>query len=121
MARTNAQEVQSILGAEDDPNVATQIETAAALVDAQLAGRPQLTETLLRQIEAWLAAHFYSHTNQKYNIGGEVLGDSNVSYNAKTGVNTGLMNSRFGQTAISLDPTGTLKRLGEKSFRIKVL
>ena len=113
-AITDAQ-VKSITG-QSGVNTALHIKSAKDLLDNLKLESKGLSEELITTIETWLAAHFLATTDQSKNIGGEVIDKTNVSYNAKTGVAVGLKNSRFGQMAISLDPTNTLGRLDSPPF-----
>lgn len=102
---------------EDTPEA----ETTAFIADAHtlavtLIDGYGIPTALMTLIEKNLAAHFAVQAYPSVSRTG--LGPMSQSFAVKTG-NEGLAVSRYGQTAISLDPTGTLARYsagkGQKS------
>jgi hypothetical protein len=81
------------------------IATASALVDraAQL-GEMDPADPGLELPERWLAAHFYACSDQTY--AAKSTGGASGTFQGKTGMY--LESTRYGQTAVSLDPTGLL-------------
>lgn len=80
------------------------IIAANALIDARIP-TAELSPATLKEIERWLAAHFACAKDpraQSEKIGNEYQ----VSYTGTTGA--GLMATIYGQTAVSLDRTGSL-------------
>lgn len=64
---------------------------------------------LMKTIETYVAAHFAALSYPA--IQRETVGPLSTSYVSK--VELGLQNTRYGQMAITLDPTGRLKRLSD--------
>lgn len=90
------------------------IRTASLLVDEHLAPiSPALGASLLKEIETYLAAHFI--TLYEPRVKREDGGSVGFSYEgaAKDGA-MGLSSSRYGQTAMMLDPSGTLSALNSE-------
>ena len=69
----------------------------------------KLSETLLKEIEVLLAAHFYTHRDQQYSS--KKTADASASFQGQTGM--GLDSSFYGQSAKLLDTTGFLDNLGK--------
>jgi hypothetical protein len=67
----------------------------------------QLTASLLKEIEANLAAHFYTMKDKQYS--NKATGGASGAFQGQTGM--GLDSSDFGQTAQRLDITGRLAQL----------
>jgi hypothetical protein len=78
--------------------------TVCSLLDGY--GIPLL---LLTEIEKYLAAHFAVLAYPS--IQREAMGPMSASYFGKLGL--GFQNTRYGQSAIALDPTGVLKDLSD--------
>lgn len=102
---------------EDTPDAETEsfIADAHTLVCSLLDGWG-VAATLLTLIEKNLAAHFAALTypsTQK-----EGLGPLSASYALKVGM--GLEATRYGQTAVALDPTGELKNFSEGKGKRRV-
>ena len=91
------------------PDFTVFIQAANEIVNEYLVPVGSLTETRLGMIETWLAAHFSCALQRQANS--ESAGDVSVTYGAASGQNEGIAATRFGQTAITLDSTDTLKRL----------
>lgn len=95
---------------EDTPEAETTsfISTAHTLICELLDGYGVST-SLLTEIEKYLAAHF---ATLSYNtVQREGLGPLSRSYAVK--LDKGLDYTRYGQQAVSLDPTGVLKNVGK--------
>lgn len=122
MPRTNAKAVTNIVKVNADISVLPFIKTAAALTDwlatADTAQDGELTSDLLREIETYLAAHFYSHRDQLYQSKG--TGRANASFQGQTAMK--LESTQYGQTAMVLDITGLLaaRNAGPKN-RVQVV
>lgn len=95
------------------------IETADLIVSENLADKG-LSSNRLKQIELYLAAHFVALVEESGNIIKARIGEATEEYNNKTGMSFEM--TRYGQQAIALDTTGTLKaasRVGQNAqFRI---
>lgn len=107
VARVTAEAVQEVINTSIDANVilTNMIDTANVLVDTYLepAG---LDETVLAKIELYLAAHFVALTEEGGGITRSKLGDADESY--ANIFEEGFRSTRFGQTALALDSSGTL-------------
>lgn len=87
------------------------IESAAILVDEEIAPLGVLSEARLELIERWLAGHFYAVRDQRAST--ERADVVSVSYQHK--VDLGLHLTPQGQQALVLDSTGTLARLNAQA------
>lgn len=85
------------------------VESAHSVVCSVLDGYG-IPVALLAQIEKYLSAHFAALSYPT--VQREGLGPMTTSYAVKVGA-TGLETSRYGQMAISLDPSGQLKRYSD--------
>jgi len=104
--RIEEADLQAIVHTDSDLSLVPFIETANALADyvSSKDSKSQLSATLLKQIELYLAAHFYSHRDQPY-ASKSTMGAS-ASFQGQWG--KGLESTRWGQTAMMLDVSGTL-------------
>lgn len=100
-----------------DANVSADpfIVTAHMLVYENLDGKG-LSDTRLKQIEMYLAAHFsaVSHGVPSFEAAGRVQESRQYK------VDLGLKNTMFGQQAIALDTTGTLRGIANGSKRVSM-
>lgn len=119
MARTTTSRVESVLGNHWDgsTDVDTFITTANILTTriAQCDEDGDLTSAELAEIEAQLAAHFYSIQDQIAKS--EKAAEASASYVGQTGMR--LQFTPFGQQALVLDHTGCLKRLDSERGRVQ--
>jgi len=105
MPRTDAASVMAIVEVEPSVDLTPFIDAASSLVD-RIEG---LDPDSLRRVETWLAAHFYCIRDPRYltektdTVGGTI--------ESKVGLNLAV--TRYGQMAMVLDTTGTLRRLSE--------
>lgn len=123
MSRTNANAVKNLLRAGstnsdydgttdlgqfiDTANViVTRVNTCASDKDITL------SSTELELIERWLAAHYYVMSDQVRES--KRTGDAESKYQGKTGKN--LEASKYGQTAMDLDPSGCLASLNNRKI-----
>lgn len=87
------------------------IETASALVDdvVDCASEKDITisDTRAELIERWLAAHAYALSDQTYKS--KSTDSASASFHGETG--KGIESTKYGQMALSLDPSGCLKEL----------
>lgn len=116
--RTTAAAVKLVLrpgkdyGTEEDPDTGDDLtpfmETAAALVDDLVAygAEDEISVPAARAelVERWLSAHFYVMSRQVE--ASKSLDGTSSTFQGQTGKN--LEASKYGQTAIDLDPTGFL-------------
>jgi len=108
--RTNATLVAEIIEVDPRINLDPFILSASVLVDEiEQNSRSTLTPERLELIERWLAAHFYAMRDPRAET--ERAGSVGVTYQSKVDLNLSL--SHYGQMAIVLDTTGTLRLLSE--------
>lgn len=102
---------------EDTPETETIsfINSAHVLVCNTLDGYG-ISTTLITEIERYLAAHFAVLAYPS--VQREQIGPMSNSFFGKLG--TGLENTRYGQTAIAMDPTGILKEFSDGKRRIRM-
>lgn len=114
--RTTATLVGAII--EVDPAIVLDPFIAAAeqAVD-EIAKKDVLTDGQLAVIETWLAAHFYCMRDPRSVA--ETVGQVAVRY--QSAVDLGFNSSQYGQMAIALDTTGTLKAMSTGKRPTKVL
>lgn len=124
-ARIITTEVQALmdgLACKNDVVVDLAIEQANMLVNEELVGKvPALSDSRLRMIELNLAAHFCVVAIERGGLTSREMGDSREDYVDMSG-QVKLSSTRFGQQAVSLDPTGGLASLdspkGKAEFRV---
>ncbi len=116
MARTSDPEVRAIIESKAPDQIQGDIATepfitaATNLVDWLLANCPLfVTNSVvqMRDIETWLAAHFYSRRDHQYTS--KSTGGASGSYQNQAAMF--LAGSIWGQTAINLDASGCLANL----------
>lgn len=115
MARTTAIAVKGILlqdyDTEAEPSLTPFIDTANALTSrlatAASADGNDLSVAELELIERWLAAHFYTISDQKYQE--STTADAEAVYQGRTEM--GLEATTYGQQALVLDWSGNLTSL----------
>lgn len=113
MPRVNANEVKEIIDTElTDSRIQAFILGANELVTHHLGD--DLEESLLKEIERWVAAHFM--TSFERQAIEEKAGPVEQKFSDVFGM--GLESSTYGQTAKSLDPTGKLAVLGKKTIQL---
>lgn len=102
---------------EDTPETETIsfINSAHVLVCNTLDGYG-ISTTLITEIERYLAAHFAVLAYPS--VQREQIGPMSNSFFGKLG--TGLENTRYGQSAIAMDPTGILKEFSDGKRRIRM-
>ena len=106
-ARVTEAEVESILPPIDSSEDLTAfIRLAHLLVQNRLINCDKASEALKKEIERWLAAHFY--TVRVPTPRNEKLGDAEVTF--ETGLSgEGLASTKYGQQALAIDPCGNLQ------------
>lgn len=121
MALTTSELVQGILLSDygetesgELPSLTPFIDTAAVFMArvstcASLKGTP-LTVTEKEILERWLAAHFYAMSDQTYES--RRTADSAGKFHGKTGM--GLEASKYGQQAMSIDPSGCVASISKR-------
>lgn len=118
MARTDDTAVGNIL----DTSVSsfTAFITPANLIVTNVLATPgKITDTtLLKEIETWIAAHLFKMSLERQ-AKEEKTGEARANYMGKDGMQ--LNATTYGQTAISLDHTGTLANLGKRLARVDTI
>ncbi len=107
--RTTDEAVEGIIEVDETISLTPFIETASALTDDVAAADSTITAARLELIERYLSAHFYTLRDPRPTA--ERAGP--VSTNYQSNVGQGFKSSHYGQMAISLDSSGTLKRMSE--------
>lgn len=116
-ARVTAVGVKEVIetSLSDATVLASMIDTANLYVDTHLVPDGTLSAAVLTKIELYLAAHFVALTEEKGGITRAKMGDADESY--ANVYDDGFQATRFGQTALILDTTGTLARLSITSAK----
>jgi len=104
--RTSSTLVAGIIEVDTAIDLEPFITAASALVD-DVAAASDLDATRLELIERWLSAHFYCMRDPRTTQ--ERAGPVGASYQSSVGPN--LSTSHYGQMAMTLDTSGTLKTL----------
>lgn len=113
--RVSGSDVKEILDTELTASELTPfIETAHLLInktvtEASDALGVDVGSELLTRIELWLSAHFASIRDKRVTV--EKVGPAEFRYEGQSG--TRLDGTRYGQQAISIDPTGALSQMGQ--------
>jgi len=107
----------------DNSSIEGAISTALTLYRNYLGSR-SLDSALAVEIKRYLAAHFVSILDPSVTVYEEEIGDASVKYGVvekNAGSQGGVLSSRWGMTAVALDPTGILKSLGSIPPRLQSL
>ena len=91
------------------------IDTANIIVTDKLSSIHD--DTLLKEIEKWLAAHFVAIRDRRPQS--ETLGNASVTYQGQTGL--GLDATLYGQQVKVLDTSGVLASMGKRIAEVKAL
>lgn len=107
--RVTAENVRDVIDTKlGNTEIDLAIATAHILTDDEIAPKGVLSEERLQLVELYLSAHFVTLRDRR--VASQNLSDgSTLSFEGKTGLY--LTSSHYGQTAILLDSTGTLKTL----------
>jgi hypothetical protein len=116
-ARVTVDQVKEIIETSIPDAVITSsmIETATLYVDEHLL-ELGYTDAMLERIELYLAAHFVAITEEQGAMKFDKLGDASSAWETSF-FEVGLKSTRFGQTALTLDSSGTLANVGSASFK----
>lgn len=107
--RTTVTEVRALITTSlTDAGVTAYITAANNFVTAHLDGL--LDDDLLAEIERWVAAHMIAGTQERM-AKKEEAGTAKVEYLGEAKM--GLYATFYGQTAVSLDSSGTLKQVAD--------
>ena len=115
-ARVSATEVKEIIetSLEDSVVLSSMIDTANLYVDTHLADAGH-SDAVLAKIELYLAAHFVALTEERGSLKGSKMGDASEFLSDI--YSEGFKATRFGQTALTLDTTGTLAAKGTATLK----
>lgn len=117
MALVTDSEVKALIDTSRDT---TPFITTAHLIITEDLATSGLSTDRKTQVELYLAAHFCAITEERGNLARHRKGDSSEEYKMEIGY--GLALTRYGQQAMQLDTSGTLRTLARKgqnaSFRI---
>lgn len=113
--RTYADLVQAVIQVDPKIELDPFIAAASSLVDI-VAANASFSDDLLQQIETWLSAHIYTIRDPRTTS--ERAGPVSASY--QSAVALGLSTSHYGQMAMILDTSGTLRglSLGRKKAQV---
>ena len=117
--RVTPNELRQIINTNisDDAVLFVHIETANRLVDDLLSGK--LSESRLKDVESYLAAHLLSMRDQDAGqLTSKTIESTTAQYGGEFGL--GLSMTRFGQIASVLDTTGRLSSLGKARGQFRV-
>jgi hypothetical protein len=106
-SRITASSVKAIIDTSIE-DISIYIDTATTVVADRLSGKG-LSENTLSKIELYLAAHFVALKERQ--VKAETIGEASNTYEGAVGMH--LNASRYGQTAIILDSSGTLASIGK--------
>jgi len=104
--RATAELVAEVIEVDPAIDLDPFILTASQLVDL-VEANSDLSTAVLQNIERWLAAHFYTLRDPRTTS--ERAGS--VMENYQSSVGPGLATSHYGQAAMALDTSGTLRNL----------
>lgn len=111
MALVTDEEVKQLIDTERD--MTPFIDIADLIVSEQLA-TSGLSSARLKQIELYLAAHYAAITEERGSLKSIKVGEATDTFDTQAG--QGLKLTRYGQQAISLDTSGTLKVMGTQTL-----
>ncbi len=117
--RVTQPEVEAILIDDnpDDVDVTPFIQAANVTIDAHLLDRG-LSTAQLKEIERWLAAHFFS-IRERLPSSESIGGDTSITYEGKHGL--GLDHTSYGQQVKMLDTSGVLSEIGMPRAQFSVI
>ncbi len=118
MARVTTKEVKEIIQTELTDLTAF-ITSANVMVTDRLADAG-LGDSTLKEIERWTAAHFLAMSNMQPQVEEDKTGDARVKY-MQSDLGKWLDATTYGQTAKTLDTSGTLEVVGKRTARITTI
>jgi hypothetical protein len=117
MARTTSTLVGEIVEVDVRIGLDPFIGAASLLVDS-IDEKDLLNGAALTIIETWLAAHFYCMRDPSASPVSERAGPVAATYQSAVALN--LSSTRYGQMAMTLDTTGTLKAISKGKVSVKL-
>jgi hypothetical protein len=118
MPRATDEDVRAYVVISTSVSTAPYINSAVVVVESLLEGKG-LSESVLTQIEIFLAAHFAVLAVERGGIRREAMGESSQSFQTISENFKGFTLTRFGQSALALDTTGTLAEQGNANLKAK--
>ena len=117
MARVTAAEVKAIMDSctVADATVTIMIGSATEVIDNVFENDTDISTTLLKELERWLAAHMLASTLSR-TTSEEKLGDASVKYTGKWGMK--LESTPYGQMVLVLDTSGKMANAGKQAARM---
>lgn len=116
--RTSYSDVTNTFDTElDQSQVEDWIEVASDFVDDIQDADQTVSSGRLERIERVLSQHFCAVQDRRIESG--VIGDAEVNYAGQTGMD--LQSTRYGQTALMMDPTNVLSNTQQPSATVSVL
>lgn len=113
--RVTAEEVKDILDTElSNSRIEAFIDSANVII-TRLLGSANLGNDLLKKIELWLSAHYIKANTDRQAIE-EEAGPARQRFSDVFDV--GLDSTTYGQTAKTLDPTGSLASMDKKRINL---
>lgn len=112
MARVTPDDVLEIIDVDSSLTDLYPFIAAANALVTQTIGAYGLEDSLLKEIERWLAAHFVAIRDPRYDM--QSIGDAKASYTVKVG--EGLGATRYGQQVLLLDVTKQLEGGGRSAL-----
>ena len=103
--RTSTDELRKLLNCSAEAEVQVFITMANTTVDTLL-GSSTLSDAAFKLIETFLAAHYYTLTNERGALAAETVGDTTERYHNT--YSKGFGSTRYGQQAMAFDTTGIL-------------
>jgi len=115
MSRAGEDDVRAIIQNDTTIPLASFINAASSLVDHVNTQDTEglLTTNALKNIEAYLAAHFYALKDQQYSE--KKTGDASAKFQVGKAGEGPLEQNDWGRTAMLLDITGTLSKLNDQA------
>lgn len=115
MARVSEPEVRDVIDDSSDISIAPFIATATVLTDYvdRCDTADILKDAQLKEIERWLAAHYYAIRDAQYRS--KATGRAEAEYQVGKSGEGSLDSNDWGRQALMLDVTGCLARLNEES------
>lgn len=119
MPRVSESELRDIIEARADEKVVQYIEDASLLINDVVGTPSSLSPARLKQLEKYLAAHFWVIAAEKGGLTSEKQGESENRYAKNEG--EGLSATRFGRLVKNLDTTGALDKVLSGSVKKAIL
>ncbi|MFP4526445.1 MAG: hypothetical protein ACLFNL_08645 [Bacteroidales bacterium] len=118
MALTTPNDIKLIIDTDmEDDDISGYIDSASALIETWFSGVSAST-TMLKEVERWLTAHLIAMSKERQ-VKEEGAGGAYVRYSGIFG--TGLKTTSYGQTAIEIDSTNTLRSVSGKKLKFMAI